>query len=342
MTLNTRSTPSLPQVLQRLLLSRGVGLLSALAILSGGVARTQEATEPAIEATIDPAPALVDPASGSEVIPSLPESIPSEIPVDSAPNVSASPIDLDETYIDSTQYSIGATQRSSDQPRRAIRLPSAPSAVRVGPLTVNSYGLSFGTTPSVKDYYRRTLRPPGRLGNGNIRLIFPLSIPAPITSLFGWRLHPITGEQRFHSGTDIGAPIGTPVLAAYAGRVALADFLGGYGLTVLLEHNKGSQQTLYGHLSELFVKPGEWVPQGVVIGRVGNTGLSTGPHLHFEFHQQTPEGWVALDAGEQLEYALAQLMKTMGVAQLPSASELRDALELDLSATMDVNLQKQS
>ncbi|WP_421656842.1 M23 family metallopeptidase [Leptothermofonsia sp. ETS-13] len=342
MTLKTRSTHFLPQVLQKSLLFRGVGLLSVLAVLSGGVARTQEATEPAMEATADPAPILVGPSSVPEVSPSISEGVSSEIPIDPVPDVSASPIELDESYIDSTQYNIGATQRSSDQPRTAVRLPSAPSTVQVGPLTVNSYGLSFGTTPSVKDYYRRTIRPPGRLGNGNIRLIFPLSIPAPITSLFGWRFHPITGEQRFHSGTDIGAPIGTPVLAAYAGRVALADFLEGYGLTVLLEHNKGSQQTLYGHLSELFVKPGEWVPQGVVIGRVGNTGLSTGPHLHFEFHQQTPEGWVALDAGEQLEYALAQLMKTMGVAQLPSASETANTLELDLSATMDVNLQEQS
>jgi murein DD-endopeptidase MepM/ murein hydrolase activator NlpD len=180
------------------------------------------------------------------------------------------------------------------------------------------------------------------LGNGNIRLIFPLAIPAPITSLFGWRVHPITGEQRFHSGTDLGAPIGTPVLAAYAGKVALADFLGGYGLAVVLDHNKDTQQTLYGHLSEIFVKPGEWVKQGVVIGRVGDSGLSTGPHLHFEFRQLTPDGWVAMDAGMELEYSLAQLMKTMGIAQLPKVPGSPQNLELDLSATMDVNLQDQS
>jgi murein DD-endopeptidase MepM/ murein hydrolase activator NlpD len=166
----------------------------------------------------------------------------------------------------------------------------------------------------VWDYYKRTLRPVGRLGNGNIRLIFPLAIPAPISSLFGWRTHPITGEQRFHSGTDLAAPLGTPVLAAYAGRVAIADFLGGYGLAVALEHNKATQQTLYGHLSEIFVKPGEWVKQGEAIGRVGSTGNSTGPHLHFEFRQLTPDGWVAMDAGQQLEYAMAQLVKAMQVA----------------------------
>jgi murein DD-endopeptidase MepM/ murein hydrolase activator NlpD len=170
-------------------------------------------------------------------------------------------------------------------------------------------------SPSVLQYYRRTLRPQGRLGNGNIQLMFPLAIPASISSMFGWRTHPITGDQRFHSGTDLAAPLGTPVLAAYAGQVALADFLGGYGLAIALEHNKGTQQTVYAHLSEIFVKPGERVKQGDAIGRVGSTGNSTGPHLHFEFRQLTPEGWVAMDAGQQLEYALAQLVKAIQVAQ---------------------------
>ncbi|WP_277881695.1 MULTISPECIES: M23 family metallopeptidase [Cyanophyceae] len=175
-------------------------------------------------------------------------------------------------------------------------------------------------TPTWQTYYKRTARPSGRLGNGNIRLIFPLSIPAPISSLFGWRVHPVSGTQRFHSGTDLAAPLGTPVLAAYAGKVAIADFLGGYGLSVALDHNKGTQQTLYAHLSEIFVKPGEVVKQGMVIGRVGSTGVSTGPHLHFEFRQLTSDGWVAMDAGAQLEYALAQLVKTMQVAQAKAAA----------------------
>ncbi|MCL6434366.1 MAG: M23 family metallopeptidase [Leptolyngbyaceae cyanobacterium HOT.MB2.61] len=183
------------------------------------------------------------------------------------------------------------------------------SAVGVGSLSV------VIPSSNVWDYYKRTVRPPGRLGNGNIRLIFPLSIPAPISSMFGWRTHPITGDQRFHSGTDLAAPLGTPVLAAFAGRVAIADFLGGYGLAISLEHNKGTQQTLYAHLSEIFVKPGEWVKQGEAIGRVGSTGNSTGPHLHFEFRQLTPEGWVAMDAGQQLEYALAQLVKALYLAE---------------------------
>lgn len=338
---NTRPPDSPLRLLQKSLLCRGVSFFSITAmILSMGAARSQEASEAALDNPGEPVPTRLEPTV--EAAPSLREQLPAVSPIDSGSDFSSSPLDPGESYIDSTTYSIGATERSHEQPR-VVRLPEVPAATQVGPLTVNSYGLAFGTTPpKARDYYYRSLRPPGRLGNGNIRLIFPLSIPAPITSLFGWRLHPITGEQRFHSGTDLAAPIGTPVLAAYAGQVALADFLGGYGLTVLLEHNKSTQQTLYAHLSEIFVKPGEWVSQGSVIGRVGNTGMSTGPHLHFEFHQQTPEGWVAQDAGEQLEYALAQLMKTMGVARLPAAPAPTETLQLDLSTTLDVNLQKPS
>jgi murein DD-endopeptidase MepM/ murein hydrolase activator NlpD len=131
-------------------------------------------------------------------------------------------------------------------------------------------------------------------------------------------MHPITGDLRFHSGTDLAAPLGTPVLAAYAGQVVLADFLGGYGLTVAVNHTQDTQQTLYAHLSEVFVQAGDTVKQGDVIGRVGSTGNSTGPHLHFEFRQLTSEGWVALDAGAQLEYALAQLVNSIQIAQASS------------------------
>ena len=193
----------------------------------------------------------------------------------------------------------------------AIETTSSAAAVQMGPLSVGYDGIGLGTTTTARDYYNRSLRPVGRLGNGNISLIFPLALPAPISSAFGWRIHPITGDRRLHSGTDLAAPSGTPVLAAYAGEVTIADFLGGYGLAIALSHNKNTQQTLYAHLSEVFVKPGEQVKQGDVIGRVGSTGNSTGPHLHFEFRQQTPEGWVAMDAGAQLEYSLAQLVKAL-------------------------------
>jgi murein DD-endopeptidase MepM/ murein hydrolase activator NlpD len=145
--------------------------------------------------------------------------------------------------------------------------------------------------------------------------MFPLAIPNAITSLFGWRIHPIAGDYRFHAGTDIGAPEGTPVLAAVAGQVITADFMGGYGLTVVVQHQDGNNLSLYGHLSEIFVQPGEQVEQGNVIGRVGTTGYSTGPHLHFEWRHLTPNGWVALDARPNIEYALGQFIKSLQVAQ---------------------------
>jgi murein DD-endopeptidase MepM/ murein hydrolase activator NlpD len=151
---------------------------------------------------------------------------------------------------------------------------------------------------------------------GGERMIFPLPVPVDITSIFGWRAHPITGEWRFHSGTDLGAPLGTPVLAAYSGRVSVAEFLGGYGLSILLDHNKGQQETRYAHLSEVFVKPGQWVQQGTVIGLVGSTGNSTGPHLHFEALQATSEGMVALDPGMELQTTLTQLAKALQTARL--------------------------
>jgi murein DD-endopeptidase MepM/ murein hydrolase activator NlpD len=145
--------------------------------------------------------------------------------------------------------------------------------------------------------------------------MYPLSIPASITSVFGWRIHPITGNQRFHAGTDLGAPTGTPILAAAGGQVETANWLGGYGLAVIINH-KSAQQTLYGHMSEIFVQPGQWVEPGTVIGRVGSTGNSTGPHLHFEVRHLTPNGWVATDPGVQLQSGLAQLLQSLRTAQV--------------------------
>lgn len=159
----------------------------------------------------------------------------------------------------------------------------------------------------------------------NTSLIFPLPVPAKITSAFGWRIHPITGSGRMHSGTDIGAPEGTPVLAAYPGEVAVADWVSGYGLTVILRHEQGTQESRYAHLSEVFVQPKDWVKQGTIIGRVGSTGMSTGPHLHFEWRYLTAKnGWVAVDAGLHLEYALANLMDAMQMANREHTTEKKE------------------
>ncbi|MGF1535171.1 MAG: M23 family metallopeptidase [Elainellaceae cyanobacterium] len=201
-------------------------------------------------------------------------------------------------------------------------LPPAVSAVRVGSITIDGQGIHLRR--SVRDYYSRTVRPKALRGNDNRALMFPLTVPARISSAFGWRIHPIFGNHRLHTGTDIAAPQGTPIVAAYSGRVALSDILGGYGVTVVLQHDEHSAQTLYGHMSEVFVKSGEWVEQGTVIGRVGSTGNSTGPHLHFEYRQRTADGWVAVDAGEMLQQSLAYLH---GGFQL-AAIQINPGLEL--------------
>ncbi|MBX3018761.1 MAG: M23 family metallopeptidase [Bdellovibrionaceae bacterium] len=102
-----------------------------------------------------------------------------------------------------------------------------------------------------------------------------------ITSKQGMRRHPILKRMKYHSGTDIAAPKGTPVKAAAAGTVTKSGWSGGYGILVQLRH-AGGVVTRYAHLSKTLVRKGQSVGQGTVIGRVGSTGRSTGPHLHFE------------------------------------------------------------
>lgn len=103
----------------------------------------------------------------------------------------------------------------------------------------------------------------------------------PISSPFGPRIHPIYRVSSFHSGVDLAISEGTHVHAAASGRVVTAGWEGGYGLLVVVDHEDG-YATYYGHLSQLLVSVGQFVEIGQVVARSGNTGLSTGPHLHFE------------------------------------------------------------
>ncbi len=103
----------------------------------------------------------------------------------------------------------------------------------------------------------------------------------PITSHFGSRFHPVLGYSRFHAGTDFGAAHGSPIRAAESGVVIMSGWYGGYGNTVIIDHG-GGLTTLYGHASRLDVYEGDTVKKGDTIAAIGTTGLSTGPHLHFE------------------------------------------------------------
>jgi len=102
-----------------------------------------------------------------------------------------------------------------------------------------------------------------------------------ITSRFGWRIHPIFGTREFHTGLDIANRYGTPVRAALGGIVRFAGWMAGYGRLVVVDHG-GGLQTTYSHLSAMLVSLGERVLKGQILGQIGSTGWSTGPHLFFE------------------------------------------------------------
>lgn len=292
--------------------------------------------------------------------------VPSELAADETV-----PPGFNSVFIDPTDYSLGATQ-TPDRPDlvfaerssgcqitvaagngvspqscgsgAAAPVAAAPTSgggggggIHVGPVSVDRRGLTIGGATVVsREFFNEKAQLLNVLRPGNQRYVYPLTIPAQITSLFGWRVHPIYGDSRFHSGEDLAAPQGTPVLATRDGRVAVSDFLGGYGLTVILRHDDGKLESRYAHLSQIFVRPGEMVKQGEVIGLVGSTGNSTGPHLHFEMRQLTAQGWTVVDPREVLQYGLANLMEIVNnplqaLAQIDAAkTDGTDAVSEDL------------
>ncbi len=118
------------------------------------------------------------------------------------------------------------------------------------------------------------LRPPSASG-----MQWP--VIGPVTSEYGYRIHPVYGTRKLHSGLDVSAPKGTPIAAAQGGTVLLAGVQGGYGNVVIVDHGDGVS-TLYGHMSKINVSKGQQVDRGDVVGLVGATGTATGNHLHFE------------------------------------------------------------
>jgi len=116
-------------------------------------------------------------------------------------------------------------------------------------------------------------------GDGSQAMRMPVN--GRLTSGFGERFHPILGYHRFHAGLDLAAAAGTPIVAAADGKVVSAGWAGGYGRAVMIAHT-GGIETKYGHMSRIAAYAGEAVHRGDVIGYVGSSGLSTGPHLHFE------------------------------------------------------------
>ncbi len=135
--------------------------------------------------------------------------------------------------------------------------------------------------------YDGALAVPANISLGRIEIAQTVCPPlsfARVSSLFGYRLNPVTGKYRFHSGLDLAAAAGTDIFAMYAGKVVTAGWDDGYGNYVILEH-EGDFQTLYAHCSRLLCEAGDKVDAGEVIALVGSTGNSTGAHLHVEFRQ---------------------------------------------------------
>lgn len=120
--------------------------------------------------------------------------------------------------------------------------------------------------------------------SGTGSFVFPVASYAYISSRFGMRVHPITGQYKSHTGMDIASNQGTAVYACDSGTVVLASWNGGYGNCIMIDHGNG-YKTLYGHLSVISVSNGQTVSQGETIGQVGSTGNSTGPHLHLEVYK---------------------------------------------------------
>lgn len=121
-------------------------------------------------------------------------------------------------------------------------------------------------------------------GKGERRGMMGMPAAGRITSTFGMRRHPLLGYVRMHKGMDIGAPYGAPIYAAADGQVEIAGRHAGYGNFVKIDHN-GTLATGYGHMSRIAVRPGQTVRKGQVIGYIGSSGLSTGPHLHYELYR---------------------------------------------------------
>jgi murein DD-endopeptidase MepM/ murein hydrolase activator NlpD len=164
-----------------------------------------------------------------------------------------------------------ASSDSAQDPQVSSSLDRLSTLKTVAMSGATSAGLSLGLTRNVTtaDWLRANSAPN----------LWP--IEGPITGSFGERIDPFNGEGAFHSGVDIGSAYGQPVVASAEGVVEFADFLGGYGRAITLDHGHGIT-TRYGHLASFAVFPGQHVHRGDTIGYVGDSGRSTGPHLHYE------------------------------------------------------------
>ena len=177
---------------------------------------------------------------------------------------------------------LAADKRAQVAARRQERQGVLNAATYERETAERAYRELIDTSKQIEQMIRRIQSGEKNIGGSTGTMIWPAD--GPVTSPFGWRTHPIFGTQRLHTGIDIGADYGDSVSAADGGVVIEADWLGGYGNAVIIDHGNGIS-TLYAHNSQLLVSEGQTVSKGQTISRVGSTGYSTGPHLHFEVRQ---------------------------------------------------------
>lgn len=172
-----------------------------------------------------------------------------------------------------------AKQRAAAAEARREKEAAARKASRSTGRTASTRSASVNSAPAVSDdvvSYGEKATPEAKTGE----LYWPVPGHHRITSPFGYRIHPILKYRKLHTGVDIGAPNGTPVVSAASGTVIASRFMSGYGNCIMIDH--GGKVTVYAHLSSRAVSPGQSVSAGETIGYVGSTGMSTGAHLHFE------------------------------------------------------------
>ena len=175
-----------------------------------------------------------------------------------------------------------AVKRDQVASRRQERQGVLNAATYEREMAERAYRELIETSKQIETMIRRIQSGEKNIGGSTGTMVWPAE--GEITSPFGWRVHPIFGTQRLHTGIDIGADYGDATRAADGGVVIHSDWMGGYGNAVIIDHGNGIS-TLYAHKSQLLVSEGQTVAKGQTVARVGSTGYSTGPHLHFEVRQ---------------------------------------------------------
>ena len=177
---------------------------------------------------------------------------------------------------------LAAAKREQVAERRQERRGVLNAATYERETAERAYRELIETSRQIEQLIKRIQSGEKNIGGSTGTMTWPAE--GEITSPFGWRVHPIFGTQRLHTGIDIGADYGDAIRAADGGVVIHADWMGGYGNAVIIDHGNGIS-TLYAHNSQLLVDEGQTVAKGQTVSRCGSTGYSTGPHLHFEVRQ---------------------------------------------------------